>query len=63
MNEHFEGQGIDINLMWSKIYDVIIKSLLAVDEKIKNKIKTANVHRTNCYELFGYDILLDSNLE
>lgn len=49
--------------MWSKIYDVIIKSLLSVEEKVKTKQKSSNIHRSNCYELFGYDILLDSNLE
>lgn len=63
LNEHFEQQGIDINLMWSKIYDVIIKSLLSVEETIKVQLKKGNVHRSNCYELFGYDILLDNNLE
>ena len=63
MNEHFEQFGIDINIMWSKIYDVIVKSLLSVEESIKGKFKKSNVHRSNCYELFGYDILLDNNLE
>ena len=46
--------------MWSKIYDVVIKSLLSIEEVTKNQIKKSNIWRNNCYELFGYDILLDN---
>ena len=60
---HFEEQGIDTNLMWSKIYDVIIKSLMCIEEQQKVNLKKTNVHRNNCYELFGYDILLDNNFK
>ncbi len=30
-SKYLEQIGIDLNLMWSKIYDVILKSLLSVD--------------------------------
>jgi hypothetical protein len=36
MTSHFEEQGIDVNLMWSKIYDVIIKSLVSIEDTIKS---------------------------
>jgi len=49
--------------MWSKIYDVIIKSLMCIEEQQKLNLKKTNVHRNNCYELFGYDILLDNNFK
>ena len=63
MCSHFEEQGIDINLMWSKIYDVIIKSLLSIEDIIKSQMRKCGVNRNNCYELFGYDIILDNNLK
>lgn len=63
MSTHFEEQGIDINLMWSKIYDVVIKSLLSIDDIVKSSLKKNNVNRSNCYELFGYDIILDNSLK
>lgn len=62
LTQHFKDLGIDINLMWSKIYDVIIKSLLSIEEKQKNQIKKSNIGRSNCYELYGYDILLDNQM-
>ena len=46
--------------MWSKIYDVIIKSLVSIEGITKTQIKKSNVGRNNCFELFGYDILLDN---
>ena len=48
--------------MWAKIYDIIIKSLLCIEPQTKSQLRRSNVHRNNCYELLGYDILLDTNL-
>ena len=36
MSEHFEELGVDLNLLWSKIYDVVIKSLLSIDDCVKS---------------------------
>lgn len=60
MQQHFKEEGIDVNLMWSKIYDVIIKSLVSIEDITKNQIKKSSIGRNNCYELFGYDILMDN---
>lgn len=49
--------------MWTKIYDVIIKSLLCIEQPTKENLRTSNVHRSNCFELLGYDILLDANMQ
>ena len=54
--------GIDLNLMWSKIYDVIIKSIISIDHIITPATKKIVSNRTNCFELFGFDILIDSEL-
>ena len=32
LTSYFEDLGIDVNLMWAKVYDVIIKSLLSIEE-------------------------------
>jgi hypothetical protein len=58
-----EAAGIDMNLMWSRIYDLIVKSVLSGENHVFNAIKKTCIHRTNCFELFGYDIMLDSNLK
>jgi hypothetical protein len=52
-----------MDLMWSRIYDVILKSLICGENHVMQQIKKNNVHRNNCFEIFGYDILLDSDLK
>jgi len=61
--KHLEVIGIDMNLLWSKVYDVIIKALIAGEHPIINGMKRNLSHRTNCFELLGFDVLLDSDLK
>ena len=60
---HLESIGIDMDLFWSRIYDVIIKSIISGEQNILTATKKACIHRTNCFELFGYDVLIDSDLK
>jgi|TARA_B110001450_G_C17598072_1_gene471714 tubulin polyglutamylase TTLL5 len=62
LTKHLEGMGIDNDLLWSKIYDVIIKSLLAVDGLVQQQLKKSN-SKNNCFELFGFDVMIDSDLK
>ena len=61
--KHLEQVGIDMNLLWSRIYDVIIKTLLCGENYVQAAIKKNGTHRTNCFELLGFDILIDSDLK
>ena len=61
--KHLAQVGIDMDLMWSRIYDVILKALICGENHVMQQLKKNNVHRNNCFEIFGYDILLDSDLK
>ena len=52
-----------MDLMWSRIYDVIIKTILCGEYHVTQSMKKNCLHRSNCFELFGYDILIDSDLK
>src|ERR1700685_608324 len=50
-------------LLWSRIYDIIIKSIIAGEHYVNASIKKYNLHRRNCFEVFGYDVIIDSELK
>jgi len=52
-----------MNLLWSRIYDVILKSIISGEHYVLSAMKKMQLHRNNCFEVFGYDILLDSELK
>jgi len=60
---HLEQIDIDMDLFWSRIYDVIIKSILSAENTIFCASKKTCIHRGNCYELFGFDIMIDSDFK
>ena len=61
--KHLEQVGIDMNLLWSRIYDLIIKTLLCSENYVQASMKKNGCHRTNCFELLGFDVLIDSDLK
>lgn len=52
-----------MSLLWSRIYDVIMKTLLCGETHVHQAMKKNGCHRTNCFELLGFDVLLDSDLK
>jgi hypothetical protein len=51
--------------VWERIYDSIIKSIVSVENYLLQGIKKIqnSSSRQNCFELFGFDILLDTNFK
>ncbi len=46
--------GVDVDKMWADICFLVVKSLVVVDDQIPSQ--------PCCFELFGYDVLLDDKL-
>lgn len=47
---------------WARIDDVIIKSILSIENTVFSALEMSVPYRTNCFEVLGFDILLDCNL-
>jgi len=54
---------MDMTLFWARIFDVILKSFLLGEHAIFQAAKKVCLHKSNCFEVFGYDILIDSQLK
>ena len=55
--------GHDDNLLWAKIEDIINKTIISIEHIINNAVEMFVPYKSsNCFELFGFDILIDNSL-
>lgn len=62
LRAEYAKMGVDFGQVFDRIKDVIIKTLIAVEPHIVTNMKQTR-HRNACFELYGFDIILDENLK
>ena len=55
--------GHDDQLMFKKIEDIILKTIISCEHVINNANDMFCPAKNNCFELFGFDVLIDNRLE
>lgn len=54
---------VDVKSLWQRLIDLIIKTIISGEHTI-NQLSSANLgSRYNSYELFGIDVLFDTELK
>uniref|UniRef100_A0A7S4W7Q2 Tubulin--tyrosine ligase-like protein 5 n=1 Tax=Alexandrium monilatum TaxID=311494 RepID=A0A7S4W7Q2_9DINO len=63
LNRHLRCVGVDHRTMWSRIMDLIVKTLLAVEPVISERTRRCTMHQGVCFEIYGFDVLVDEDLK
>uniref|UniRef100_A0AC35UD71 DUF862 domain-containing protein n=1 Tax=Rhabditophanes sp. KR3021 TaxID=114890 RepID=A0AC35UD71_9BILA len=58
-----EQDGVDTSLLMARIEDLIIKALLSVQNTISAASRSMLYHPQNCFELLGFDVMIDEDLK
>lgn len=57
------AKGINTTLLWEKIKDIVIKTIIASEPYVTSLLKMHVKTPYSCHELFGFDIMLDEKLK
>lgn len=60
LREHFERHGLDYDGLFLRIEDLIIKTLIAAEAGVS---RACQGHAGHCFEIYGFDVLIDDTLK
>lgn len=61
--QYLGAKGINTTLLWEKIKDIVIKTIIASEPYVTSLLKMHVRTSYSCHELFGFDIMLDEKLK
>ncbi|XP_052793530.1 tubulin polyglutamylase ttll6-like isoform X23 [Mya arenaria] len=64
-NRYMREKGYDVDKMWADIDDVIIKTMISAHSVLKHNYRTCfpnHVKGSACFEILGFDVMLDRKL-
>lgn len=59
----FKRQGLDWDGLWEQIGELVIKAIISVEPLIANNTNRASRNRHLCFEVYGFDVIFDSQLK
>jgi tubulin polyglutamylase TTLL5 len=63
LKRHMEKLGVNTTALFERIEEVIVKTLISVETQVTTACEMfVPSKRRNCFELFGFDILIDESL-
>ncbi|KAI8825142.1 tubulin-tyrosine ligase family-domain-containing protein [Fimicolochytrium jonesii] len=63
LQEYFRRIGVDFALVYEQINDLIVKTIITGHAANVSGMRLCTRSRASCFEVFGFDVLLDSRLK
>ncbi|NXH31465.1 TTLL5 polyglutamylase, partial [Myiagra hebetior] len=63
MLRYLKQEGRDTAALMASVEDLIIKTLVSAELSIASACKSFLSHRSSCFELYGFDVLIDDTLK
>lgn len=63
LRRRFRQDGLDWERCWADIRDVVVKAFISVETAVNSQVKGNVLHNNRCFEIYGVDVLLDSDLK
>ncbi|CAE7877829.1 TTLL5, partial [Symbiodinium sp. KB8] len=55
--------GVDVDAMWGRVEELIVKTLLSIEGNVTAAVNMfVPCPATNCFQLFGFDVMMDAEL-
>lgn len=59
--KYLESDGTDVQSIWKRIKDIVVKTVISGEYAIDRITKNCSSSRYSCFEILGFDIILDEN--
>eukprot|EP01004_Peranema_trichophorum_P011128 NODE_998_length_2193_cov_39.142029_g852_i0.p1 GENE.NODE_998_length_2193_cov_39.142029_g852_i0~~NODE_998_length_2193_cov_39.142029_g852_i0.p1 ORF type:complete len:651 (-),score=107.31 NODE_998_length_2193_cov_39.142029_g852_i0:239-2098(-) len=63
LQRYFIANNLPWDRVWSEIQDVLIKTVISIEAIVNSKIAMFVKYRNSCYELYGFDVMIDSDFK
>ena len=63
LKKYMAIKGLDYDGAMGKIEELIIKTMMSVHQQNSAGVRMSTTNKSSCYEMFGFDVLLDENLK
>ena len=61
--KYLSESSLDTSSLLGKVYDLIIKTMISIEPSVVSLSKKLVLGRNNCFDLLGFDIIIDSKLK